>query len=144
MVQFLKRNIFQRLLGRCQTNEPKDPGSWSFDGGVIEVDLHRLPELSDTGAAVRLEGRDLPLRVLLVHADDGAFRAFHNKCAHAGRRLDPVPGDGTIQCCSMGKTTYDYEGKVVFGQVEDGVTPLKVSTREDRLIVELPPEHRAS
>ena len=40
-------------------------------------------------------------RTLVVHGDDGTFHAFANRCRHMGRRLDPVPGTETVQCCSV-------------------------------------------
>ena len=63
-----------------------------------------------------MEGWGLPLRVLVIRGDDGKFHAFHNRCTHIGhRRLDPVSGTGTVQCCSVGKSTYTYDGKKVYG-----------------------------
>jgi len=122
MTTFLKRNIIQRLFGVCTTRPPTDPGCWSYSGGRLLVDLERAPELVEPDGAVRIEGRDLPVRLLLIHATDDQYRAYQNKCVHAGRRLDPVPGTETVQCCSIGRTTYNYEGAVVHGSVEGSLT----------------------
>jgi nitrite reductase/ring-hydroxylating ferredoxin subunit len=80
----------------------------------------------------------LPIRVLVIRGDDGKFHAFHNRCTHIGhRRLDPVPGTGTVQCCSVGKSTYTYDGKKIFGPPTGSIKTLKVEAEGDRLIVYL-------
>jgi nitrite reductase/ring-hydroxylating ferredoxin subunit len=66
----------------------------------------------------------------------GGYRAFENKCAHAGRKLDPVPGTETVQCCSMGQLTYDYQGNVISGK-DEKVKPLNVREEDGGLVIEL-------
>jgi len=136
-VKTLKRGIFQRIFGICATKPPADDGCWSVSGGKIAIDLDRAAELSGTGGAIRLEGKALPEKVLVVHGDDGAYHAFHNKCQHMGRRLDPVPEAGTVQCCSVNKTTYEYDGKPVFGPAKGPLKTYPVAVEENRLIVTL-------
>ena len=131
----LKRNILQRLFGKCATKEPTDRSCWTYSGGKLEIDLSRLPELSSPGDAVRLKGGNLPERVLIVHGDDGNYHAFKNRCTHSGRRLDPVPGAGTIQCCSVGKSTFDYSGKLLGGSAKDDVAVYAVDEDGGKLIV---------
>ena len=45
----------------------------------------------------------LAVQVLIVHGEDGEYHALENKCTHAGRRLDPLPGRPEVECCSIGK-----------------------------------------
>jgi len=102
------------------------------------IDLNRAMELRKPGGALRLEGGELPIRVLVIRGDDGKFHAFHNRCTHIGhRRLDPVPGNGTIQCCSVGKSTYTYDGKKVYGLPTGSIKTFKVEAEGDRLTVSL-------
>lgn len=138
-VTFLKRGFFQRLFGIPATRRPSDPLSWRFEGGRVTIDLARAPELKSPGGALRLEGGGLPLRVLVVHGDDGAFHAFQNRCSHIGhRRLDPVPGTKTLQCCSVGRSTYTYDGEKIYGPPTGPIQTLAVTREGDRLIVSLP------
>jgi nitrite reductase/ring-hydroxylating ferredoxin subunit len=130
----LKRNIFQRLLGKCVTREPIERDSWRYSDGKLEVDLSKIPELSDPGSAVRLEGDELPERLLLVHGDDGEYRLFRNRCTHGGRRLDPVPGASTVQCCSIGKSTFDYSGKLLAGSAKDDLVVYPVQIEGKKLV----------
>ena len=103
--------FFTKLLGICSTPLPADSSCWSFTDGKIEVDLARVRELSSPGGAVRLEGSPLPRRVLVVRDKDGAYHAFPNRCTHMGhRRLDHMPEEGKIKCCSVGQSVFDYEG----------------------------------
>ncbi len=127
--QSVKRNIFQRILGLCATRIPADPGCWRYDGGDIILDLQRVPELARPGGAVRLEGRGLPHRLLVCRGMDNAIHVFVNRCGHAGRRVDPTPDGGAVQCCSVGKSTYALDGEVLAGPARNGLR--KCTVRED-------------
>lgn len=137
-VKFLKRSLWQRLLGIPATSGPSDPASWRYAEGTLTVDLDRAPELSSPGGALRLEGHGLPERVLVVHAEDGSFFAFHNRCTHFGhRRLDPVPGTATVQCCSVNRSTYDLGGAKIFGPAPRPIRSYPLTVEGRQLIVAL-------
>ena len=101
----IKRNIFQRMLGIPATKAPNDAKCWQFSDGKLTVDLTAAPELSTRWGAICLGDETLPERILLFRDDEDHFRAVQNRCSHAGRRLDPVPGTESVQCCSLGKST---------------------------------------
>ena len=132
----LKRNIFQRIFGIPATNAPTDPGCWDFEDGIVKIDLSKAPELSAPFGAVHLESEAMPTRVMVMQDGSGGYRAFENKCAHAGRKLDPVPGTETVQCCSMGHLTYDYQGNVLSGEEDKKVKPLSVRAENGALVIE--------
>jgi nitrite reductase/ring-hydroxylating ferredoxin subunit len=138
-IKFLNRSFFQRIFGLPATSKPVDPQCWSFSDGKITIDLNRAIELKKPGGALRLEGAGLPMRVLVIRGDDGKFHAFHNRCTHIGhRRLDSVPGTGTVQCCSVGKSTYTYHGNKIFGPPTGPIKTFQVEVEGNRLIVFLP------
>lgn len=137
--QTLRRNLFQRLFGICATRQPADPGAWGVEAGRVMLDLDRLPELADQDRSIRLEKGGLPDRILVVHGNDGRYHAFRNRCRHAGRRLDPVPGTARVQCCSIGRSTYDYTGKVISGPAKVPLDTLPVHREGNRLFIELNP-----
>lgn len=130
--------IFKRILGICATEEPKDPGAWRVEGQSVVLDLTKLPELAPKGGAVRLEGSGLAKRLLVWRDEAGQLRALRNKCAHAGRRLDPRPGGEGVICCSVGRSTYDSTGQPL--KHADKQEPLEnyaVSETEGRAVVSL-------
>jgi nitrite reductase/ring-hydroxylating ferredoxin subunit len=128
--------IFKRLFGICETKLPANSGCWTYADGKLEVSLDKAPELSQKGGAVRLEGPSLPKRVLVVHGQDGAFHAFPNRCTHLGhRRIDPVPEEDKIRCCSVGKSTFEYSGKLVSGSAKESLEPLAVESEGSKLII---------
>ena len=133
----LHRNIFQRVLGICATRQPADEGCWKFEDGKIIVDLERAPELAERNGAVRLEKKNLPNRVLVIQGDDGRYYAFRNRCTHARRRLDPVPGKQQVQCCSVGKSTFEYRGKRVSGSAKKAVDTYAVTCESGKLVIAL-------
>lgn len=129
----VKRNLLQRILGQCATPEPRDKECWSYAPPYARVELGKAPEVARRGGAVRLEGHGLPKRVLLVHGADGRFRAFVNHCGHGGRRLDPVPESSEVQCCSIGKSTFDYDGRLLRGASKKDADLLPVEVRDGYL-----------
>jgi len=131
----LKRNMFQRIMGKCATQEPGDKGSWSYENGKLIVDLSRAAELSEEYGAIRIESSEVPKRVLVFQGKEGNYYAFDNKCAHGGRRLDPVPGAEQVQCCSLGKSTYNYTGKRLSGSASSDIKTLPLSLENGKLII---------
>ena len=128
--------FFKRLLGICKTQQPADPGCWSYSDGKAKVNMARVPELQETGSALRFESENLPKRVLIVHGDDG-YLAFHNCCSHGGRRLDPFGGDAVLECCSIGKSKFDSCGNVVGGSAKTSIDVYPLSAEDGRIIVHL-------
>ena len=130
--------IFKRIFGICSTKPPADPDCWSYDDGRLVVDLARATELNDPGGAIRLEGSRLPQRVLIVHGTDGQWYALPNRCSHIGhRRLDPVPGENVVQCCSVGKSVFDYQGNRLSGSAQQSIQPFEVEIENEKLTVHL-------
>jgi len=130
--------IFKRLLGICATQLPANSGCWTYADGKLEVILDKAPELSQKGGAVRLEGPSLPKRVLVVHGQDGAFHAFPNRCTHIGhRRIDPAPGEDKIRCCSVGKSTFEYSGKLISGSATESLEPLSLESDGSKLVISI-------
>ncbi len=136
-VKFLKRSFFQRIFGISATQKPENDDCWSYAGEKLTIDLKKAPELKKQGGALRFEGKNLPFRVLVVYGEDSKYLAYRNRCSHFGRRLDPVPGTATVQCCSVNKSTYDSEGTKIFGPVSKPVAVYPVEAYQDKLIVSL-------
>jgi len=133
----LDRNIFQRLFGLCATKLPSDPQCWTVNDGKVEIDIIKAIELKNPGTAIRLEGKDLYERLLVCHGNDDKYYAFVNKCKHMGRRLDPVPETQTIQCCSIGKSTYDYSGHALSGPAKGILHTFPVKIFTDKIVIQL-------
>lgn len=127
--------LLKRIFGICETKPPSDARCWRYSGGKIEIQLDRAPELSNRGGAIRLEGKELPERVLILNGDDGNFHAFKNKCTHMGRRIDPVNGHGAVQCCSLSKSTFNYTGEMISGPAKGPLTSFKVESEDGKLII---------
>lgn len=129
--------IFHRIFGICQTKPPGDPQCWSVSGRMVEIELAKAPELSRPGGAIRLEGDSISTRVLVFVDDNGVLHAMENRCAHAGRRLDPVADGAKVQCCSIGKSTFDPQGHLQGGSAKKDVKIFAISTGDGKLTVDL-------
>ena len=101
------------------------------------MDLAHAPELASLNGALRLEAKGLPERVLVTQGEDGQYHAFQNRCTHAKRRLDPMPGAQQLQCCSIGKSIYDYNGKHVSGPAKGDIQTYPVTVDSGKLVITL-------
>ena len=136
--QGLKRGFINRILGIPATKTPQDSDCWSYNDDTVTVDLDRAPELSKPGGAMRLEGESLPERVLIFLGDDGEYRAVKNRCTHVGhRRLDPVPGQNCVQCCSVNGSIYEYDGTNLKGPAPHPVKTFEVTKDGNILSIKL-------
>ncbi len=129
--------FLKRILGICETPLPADDGCWEYAGEAILLHLDRAPELDRPGSALRLEGKGLPLRSLVVYGTDGTFHAFANRCTHIGRRIDPKPGEARIECCSVSKSTFDYDGNPVGGAAKSPLYVFAVFAEGNELRIAL-------
>jgi nitrite reductase/ring-hydroxylating ferredoxin subunit len=74
--------------------------------------------------------------IVIVRADDGALRAFHNVCSHRGFRLCDGAGRGEVIRCGFHGWTYALDGRLQqvtsrkgFGTIDDadyGLRPVRV------------------
>ena len=85
-VKILQRSIWQRILGICATDKPQDESAWHYESGQLTINLTKIPELVRPGTSFRFEGKNLPVRVLVVCVEEGQYQAFHNRCSHFGHR----------------------------------------------------------
>lgn len=137
-IKSVNRSFVQRILGKPATEMPTVSDCWSYEGGKITIDLRKSPELQVPDGALRLEGGNLPLRVLVVYGEDKKYRAYQNRCTHLGhRRLDPVPGTSTVQCCSISKSTFDSGGDKISGPANHSVKTFPVEKDQENLIVHI-------
>lgn len=132
-----ERSFLNRLQGIPQTQLPQIEGAWTYQKNTLTLDLSKLPELADLGGAVRIEGDILTDPILIVLGEDSQYYAFKNACTHAGRKIDPVSGTLTLECCSVSGSTYDYEGQVLSGPAQEPLTSYPVSVGEKQIIISL-------
>jgi nitrite reductase/ring-hydroxylating ferredoxin subunit len=129
--------FLKRIFGICETPLPGNTGAWRVENGAVRIDLAHMPELKSAGSGVRLEGNGLDPRLLVFHGDDGQYYAVANRCTHMGRRIDAIGGSNTIQCCSVSKSTFTYDGQVVGGAAKKALKTYPVSREGEKLIVSL-------
>ena len=63
-------------------------------------------------------------------------RESHGLLGH--RRIDPVPGEDKIRCCSVGKSTFEYSGKLISGSAKESLDPLALESDGGKLIISVP------
>jgi len=131
--------IFKKIFGICETKKPEDPGCWTFSDGRVEIDLNRVGELSKRDSAIRLEGKGLAGRILVIWDDTGKFHAYYNKCTHMGRRIDPVPGNSDLRCCSVMGSVFNTKGEIISGPAKKNLKQYETVTHDRRLSILISP-----
>lgn len=130
-------NALKRLFCISVTPKLTDPAGLASTPEALTIDLDRAPELESPGGALRIEGRGAPDRLIVVHGVDGRFYAFANHCACSGFRIDPVPGEPKMRCCTLGQSTFDYEGRSQSERLEHSLTTYPVTRDGSTLRVDL-------
>lgn len=130
--------IIKQIFGICATAMPQNKSAWENKGDHILVKLSACPELEKANSGIRIEKRGLKDRILVVRGENDQFYAFKNQCSHIGRRrIDPLPGKEQLRCCSVNKSTYQYDGSVVSGPAKTPLKTYTVEVNEDILIIRL-------
>ncbi len=129
--------LLKRVFGISNTKKPSNPDCWDFSSGHINLDLTKIPELNSETCAVRLEGKDLPYRVLVIHGSDKKFHAIKNKCSHGGRRIDILDNSDNLMCCSVGKSTFKYSGELISGSAKKDIRSLELEQNENILKIKI-------
>lgn len=137
----------KRLLCLQMTPVPQDAGACVVDGDSVVLDLARVVELGRPGGAVRLASPDLPDQVIVVRGQDDCVRAYRNRCACGGFRVDPVPGEDKMRCVTPMASTYDQAGNPLTDMVQRKLDSLPVSEDGGRLVIDIaslsaPPPHK--
>lgn len=128
-------NFIKALLGKCES-KPLGEDLWERQDGVIKVKLNRVQQLPK-GKGTYLTGKGLERPILIVRTKDGRYMAFTNRCSHVGRKLDPVPGEAKLRCCSLSHSTFGYDGKVLSGPAKHPITRHDVEAKKEELIIRL-------
>jgi nitrite reductase/ring-hydroxylating ferredoxin subunit len=130
--------LIKRILGISQTKKPGDEQCWTYSNGNIEVAWARAPELQKPCGAIRLEGRDLPERVLVIFGIDGQYHAVRNKCTDImGRRIDPVVGKAALKCRCLPRSTFDYTGNPMAGPANESLKTYPIKVHKCKMIIHL-------
>jgi nitrite reductase/ring-hydroxylating ferredoxin subunit len=127
-------DFFKALAGICET-EPLAPDSWTKEGSDIKINLDKTSALHSAWSAAYLKGPSLDKPVLVVKDDEGRFHSFSNKCSHAGRKLDPIPGKRELRCCSVSHSTFDYSGAVLSGPAKNALETYPCSEQDSILTI---------
>jgi cytochrome b6-f complex iron-sulfur subunit len=128
--------FIKAILGICQT-KPLSSDLWSLEEDKVRVKLSQMPEPLPKGGAVYLAGQGLSMPILILRTEDDQYLAFANRCTHAKRKLDPVPGESKLRCCSVFHSTFDLDGKRLTGPAKDSLTRYTAEKSNGDLIIAL-------
>jgi nitrite reductase/ring-hydroxylating ferredoxin subunit len=132
-------SFFKALLGICDT-KPLADDAWRADKGNAVVNLKAATTLTEKGGAAYLKGRGLARPVLVIRGDDGQLYAYQDRCTHGGRKIDPLPGEGKLKCCSVNHSTFDYDGKPLSGPAKHNIERYDTEERDGELFIKITQE----
>jgi nitrite reductase/ring-hydroxylating ferredoxin subunit len=127
--------ILKKIFGICETRKPNDPGCWTYSNGILKIDLNRALELLKPNSSIRLEGEELPGRILVIRDKAGMFHAYKNKCTHMGRRIDPLPKTSELRCCSLMGSLFNAKGEIISGLGNGNLKRYEVITEGDMITI---------
>ncbi len=132
-----KTNLLKRLFCIPITPLAPDPSCYAIQGSTITVWLEKAKGLDVPGGALRIEDERVSDRILVIRSQGGTFGAFRNRCGCSGFRVDPVPGEEKIRCCTLMQSTYDLAGKRLSGSAQKDLDVLPVEVFPDRLEIDI-------
>ena len=133
----LKMSFLKKILGICKTDFPLNTDCWKKENNKIIIDLSKASELEKPETAIRIEGRGIKKRILLIKDENNIFHAFENKCTHMGRRLDPEKGGKSLKCCSVFGSAFDIDGRPESGAAKKPVKKFKIVQKKMTLEINL-------
>ena len=113
-------------------------GSYRLEEDGVILSLKELNELNAVGTAVRLtliRGDDSEKRIIVVHASEGLYKAFADRCTHNGKEVYYLHEEKLFRCHS-GRSHFDLEGHVIKGPAESSLLAIPVHRLGDELIIE--------
>jgi Rieske Fe-S protein len=129
---------FVKALGGVCDTKPLSQDLWNLEGDAVRVKLSGNPDIIERGGGTYLQGKGLARPVLVVRTDDGEYLALTNRCTHVGhRKIDPVPGQKTLRCCSVGHSTFDYEGKPLSGPAKNPLARHEIVLDKGDLLIKV-------
>lgn len=125
------------IFGICQT-QALNPDLWRMEGNSARVPIDKVPAFQEAEGAVYLKGKNIKFPVLVVKTKDNTYLGFVNRCTHMGhRKLDPVPGESILRCCSVSHSTYDFQGRPLSGPAKEDLETYDVEVVDNEVVVKL-------
>ena len=131
----MEMSLLRQIFGICTTQLPGDDDCWRYSKERIKIEWTRVPELHKPAGEICLEGKGLPIRVLVVYGMDGQYHAFRNRSTFMGRRLDPVASKQTVRSCNLFRSVFDYTGNVMSGPAKEPLKTFQVETKHCKVII---------
>ena len=128
--------FIKSILGICET-KPLSQDQWGLEGDKVRVRLSQKPAVIVKGGGAYLKGPGLKQPILVVRTDDDKYIAFSDRCPHGHRKIDPMPGQRMLRCCSFNHSTFDYEGKSLSGPAKESLPHYTVEMDKGDLLVKL-------
>ena len=113
-------NACSMIKGVSATETIPDYAWKRNDDGII-IDLAKSECLVLPGGAGKLSvdiGDEKPLKLIVVHHEEGHFRVFSDCCTHGGRELNYLHEEGKLQCSSFGRSEFSMKGQAIKGPAE--------------------------
>jgi Rieske Fe-S protein len=95
--------------------------AWKRTDNKIIIDLAKSKCLAIPSGAGKLSvvtGKEIPVKLIVVHYNKGQFKAISDCCTHGGRELNYLHEDGKLQCSCFGLSEFSMKGLVIKGPAE--------------------------
>ena len=103
-----------------------------FEADMVVLDLSRVPELKQTGGALKIVDSGRKLQILIARVSRDRFVALDQKCTHGGGALTYVPRHQHLYCTCWGHAKFALDGAVLRWPNSQKPRPLRAHTAERR------------
>ena len=111
-------------------------GSYRRQGHQVIVTLSAAGQLQAVGGAVRLVLDGGETKLVVLHPEDRAYRAFADRCTHNGKELDYLHEEREIRCCSR-RSRFDLAGQRIKGPAEGDLSAYPVQQQGNELVIDV-------
>ena len=116
------------------------PESFTISNNKITLDLTKNADLKKEGQAVKFAVQDqqgADLKIIVIHSEQGNYKAFRDSCTHGGRELNYEHDDKKFICSSFGHSQFDLSGTRLKGPADKPLTEFICSIENDIVSIKI-------
>lgn len=97
-------------------------GAYTVENKSIKIALDKVPELAQTGGAVKIIDTRLPQPVIVGRSGDADYAVVSIKCPHRGVEVEYKHADKQFRCASIGHSTFAMDGTCKKGMTKKSLS----------------------
>ena len=136
--QFLQDSLWLAgVMPLCCSTPEAPPGSVSYRGATLILDLNKVPGLRAAGSACAVMDAGRKLNLIVAHTEGRRFVALDRACTHGGSMCTYNHKRRTLRCTSLNHAEYTLDGTLLHGRTHGNLRTYRVRLEGARLEISL-------